>query len=253
MAKQEYKCQNQDKFPGEVVAKLVDATNHALSVSKFIAWDEITMKRLWRGRPLKDLLKHPEINHLFPCLDTATIATHYLARKGEDVYLKVLTEKGATEAFKQERARIMHVDSLVELIHQGVPYCLDIGCGDITILTPTKNTSSDSLEQEYHTTRHEQGEGIWTRTPFLRVKGQDLVRHADLSPLDFLDNDKNLVKVPYGVSREDFYASRNVEGKENILRINKRDYNPEAARTFNRQWIEDNKDFLPGLKEFRYD
>ncbi len=253
MIKEEYKCQNQDKFPEEVVAKLVEATNHVLGISKFVAWNEETMKRLWRGRPLKNLLKNPEINYLFPCLDTAALATSYLAEKGEDVYLKVLTEKGATNAFREGKAGIMHIDSLVELVHNGVPYSLDIGCGDIIILKPITNQCSNSLEQEFYTTRPEKGEQIWNRTPFLKVKGQEFVSHINLSPLDFLNIPQNLVEVPYDISKEDFYTSRDVGCKENILKTNQKDYNPQAARAFNKEWLETNKDFLPGLIAFTYE
>jgi len=246
-------CQNQDKFPKDLVQKLVETVNYVLDTSKFVGWDEGRMRKLWRGRPLNDLLKNPEINYLFPCLDTATLATYYLAQKDEEVYLKVLTEKGATHAFREGKARIMHVDSLIELVHNGISFGLDIGCGDITLLRPTNNKdNSISPEEEYFTTRPEEGEGIWRRTPFLKVNGSDFVSHPDLSPLDFLETIHNLVKVPYDITKEDFYTAREVSGKDSILRTNCRDYNPQDSVSFNREWLEGNKEFLPGLRKFQY-
>jgi len=253
MVKQEYVCQNQDKFPKELVQKLAEAVNYVLDTSRFVAWDEEKMKKLWRGRPLKDLLENPKINHLFPCLDTAALATYYLTQKGEKVYLKVLTEKGATDAFRGGKARIMHVDSLVELIYNDIPYGLDIGCGDITVLTQANNKDEViSPEEEYFTTRPEQGEQIWRRTPFLKVSGKDLITHMNLSPLDFLTTPFNTVKIPYGITKDDFYTIEKVNGKDNILNTNNEEYNASESRLFNREWLNANKKFLPNLHEFQY-
>lgn len=254
MANQKNLCQNQDKFPRGLVQRLTEAVNYVLDNSRFVSWDEEKMRKLWRGRPLNDLLKNPEINHLFPCLDTAAFATNYLAQKDENVYLKVLTEKGATKAFREERARIMHIDSLIELVYDGISFGLDIGCGDITLLRPTNNKDSSISpeEEEYFTTRPEVGERIWRRAPFLKVSGRDFIASPELSPLDFLETGHNLVKVPYDMTREDFYTAREVSGKESILRTNCGDYNPQDSAFSNKEWLDANKEFLPGLREFQY-
>ncbi|MFH1711602.1 MAG: hypothetical protein ABH840_04785 [Nanoarchaeota archaeon] len=254
MANQKNLCKNQDKFPRGLVQRLTEAVNYVLDTSRLVGWDEEKMRKLWRGRPLNDLLRNPEINHLFPCLDTSAIATHYLAQKDEEVYLKVLTEKGATKAFREEKARIMHIDSLIELVYDGIPFGLNIGCGDITILRPTNNKDSSISpeEKEYFTTRPEDGERIWRRTPFLKVSGRDFITSPELSPLDFLETCHNLVKVPCDITKEDFYTARDVPGKDSILRTNYRDYNPLDSASFNKEWLDTNKEFLPGLREFQY-
>lgn len=254
MANQKNLCQNQGKFPRGLVQKLTEAVNYVLDTSRFVGWDEEKMRKLWRGRPLNDLLRNPEINHLFPCLDTAALATYYLAQKDENVYLKVLTEKGATNAFREGRARIMHIDSLIELVYDELPFGLDIGCGDITLLRPTyrKDSSISPEEEEYFTTRPEDGESVWRRTPFLKVRGRDFIASPKLSPLDFLETAHNLVKVPYDITKEDFYTAREVSGKDSILRTNCRDYNPQDSASSNKEWLDANKEFLPGLREFQY-
>ena len=247
-------CQNQEKFPKDLVLKIVETVNYVLDKSIFVSWEEAKMEELWRGRPLNDLLNNPEINYLFPCLDTAALATYYLAEKGEDVYFKVLTERGATTAFKEGRARIMHIDSLTELVYDGIPFGLDIGCGDITLLRPTYNQgdSISSEEEEFLTTRPEAGEKIWRRTPFLKVSGRDFLSNPELSPLEFLERSHNLVRVPYGIRKEDFYTEREVSGKSSILKTNCKDYNPQDSASSNKAWLDSNKDFLPNLKEFQY-
>jgi len=203
------KCTNQDKFPGKVVEIFVAATNHVLSTLKFAAWDEATMKRQWRGRSLQALSENPEVNYLFPCLDTALLATAYLTSQGEEAYLEVLTEKGATKAFKSEKARIMHIDSLVRIELEGRPYLLDIGCGDVTLLTPVDEETRE--EVRYYTTRHNKGEEIWTRTPFLRVDGEIIQDNQNNAPLDFLTSKHNLVRAPFIIRKTDFYRENQVD------------------------------------------
>jgi hypothetical protein len=249
------KCQNTDRFPREVVSIFIDATNHVLDTLTFKAWDKETMKRCWRGRSLNDLLKNPEANHLFPCLDTALLATHYLASQGQDAYLKVLTEKGAVEAFKDGRARIMHIDSLAEINWKGKSYALDLGCGDITILTPIIPTEDEipSEEVKYFTTRPEEGEQIWRRTPFLRLRGQEIKNNPDRSPLSFLYAPENLVKVPYCIDPGDFYRENMASGKPSIVSSNQEGYDPKSCSRYNEEWLDKNKDFLPGMRRFRYE
>jgi hypothetical protein len=248
-------CQNQDKFPDGLVQKLTETVNYVLDTLSFVSWDEEEMRRLWRKRSLNDVLRNPQANYLFPCLDTAALATDYLAHNNEDVYLKVLTEKGAMRAFREGKSRIMHIDSLVELIYDGVPYGLDIGCGDITLLrnTESKDRNISPEEEEYFTTRPENGERIWRRTPFLKIGGKDLISNSDLSPLDFIETDYNLVKVPYNINKNDFYNEKEIQGKERILKSNTQDYNSNNLTSYNKEWLKANKDFLPGLKEFKYE
>ena len=72
------------------------------------------------------------------------------------------------------------------------------------------------------------------------------------SPLDFLETAHNLVKVPYGITKEDFYTAREVSGKDSVLRINCRDYNRQESASSNKKWLDANREFLPGLREFQY-
>jgi hypothetical protein len=157
-------------------------------------------------------------------------------------------------AFREGRARIMHIDSLIELVYDGIPFGLDIGCGDITLLRPTyhKDSSISQEEEGYFTTRPEDGERIWRRTPFLKVSGRDFIASPESSPLDFLETANNLVKVPYDITKEDFYTARDVPGKDNILKTNCRDYNIQDSISSNKEWLDINKKFLPGLREFQY-
>jgi len=244
-------CKNQDKFPLELRKKFVDATNYVLFEVDFTSWNSEKMKKLWRGRSLTGLLKDPEINHLFPCMDTTILGVTYLSSRGENVFYKILTAKGATKSFRENRASIMHIDSLIELEHNGVFYGLDIGCGDLTLLRPASRDEKISSEEEnYFTTRPEVGEQIWTRSALLRVAGKTLLENPGISPMDFLNSSDNLVKVPYGITKEDIYSSLPRLGQEDVLTTNQKNYDPDASSRQNFEWIRQNKDFLPGMIQF---
>lgn len=240
-----------EEFPEGVRRKFVDAANYVFDTLVFRAWNEQEMQEKWRKRSLDQILKSGEANHLFPCLDAGVVAVKYLNENGEDARLKLLTERGAVDAFRNGRARALHIDALVELPYAGVNYGLDIGCNDVILYKPVPSDSSDPLEEKYLTTRPEEHERFWHRTPFLLIDGQTIVRNQTTPILDFLSNEHNQIKVPYGIKKEEFYEAPAIGDKKSFLVTNE-DYDSEASSADNKEWLAQNLEFLPGLKEYRY-
>lgn len=240
-----------NEFPDGLRNKFIDATNYVLSNFNFRAWDKQEMEEKWRERSLDQILKSGEINHLFPCVDAGAVATKYLYEKGEDVGLRLLTEKGAVDAFREGRARALHIDALVELPYQGIDYGLDIGCGDVILYKPVLSDSSDPIEEKYLTTRPEEHERFWYRTPFLKIRGEILVNNDSVPILNFLETEHNEVEVPYGIKEKDFYKAPTIEDKKSFLETNE-DYDPVASSADNQEWLDKNLRFLLGLREYNY-
>ena len=241
---------NISEFPSYVVEKFIEATNYVLETVTFRAWDEGQMRARWRRNSLNSLLEIKEINHLFPCIDTAILATSFLTREGEDSSLALLTEEGAMKAFRGGRKRVMHIDSTAELTYDGVTYKLDIGCGDITLIKPS------DTENTYLTTRPEPNEKEWERRPFFRMKGKVIEDHPDIPVLSFIESPHNtIVPTPYAyvITLNNLHTVNPVSGEANILTTNKEQFNIEEARAFNKKWVNANRDLLPGIKEFRYE
>jgi hypothetical protein len=245
------KCLNTAKFPKEVVELFIEAANFVLDNLEFVPWKIEKMRQMWGKRSLKNLLMDPQTNYLFPCLDTAILAVHYLTISGVPSYLKLLTEKQAVNKFHKKKARVMHLDSLVEVTHKNIPYSLEIGSGDLTFLTPLDIYSSGE-EIEYFTTQHDPGNTIWTRSPFLMIDGKLIEKYPEFPPLDFLESEQNLISVPYRLNTSDFQKEQRVKSKPSLFDINKRDYNKEALVAYNESWTKANADFLNGLKSFLY-
>jgi hypothetical protein len=245
------KCQNTKRFPKEVVGIFIETANFVLDNLEFVPWGIEKMQRMFGKRSLKNLLREPQTNYLFPCLDAAILAVHYLTLSGVPSYLKLLTEKQVAKKFHDKRARLMHLDSLVEIAHKDTPYSLDIGSGDITFLTPL-NPGISGEEIEYFTTRHDEWGSIWTRSPFLRIDGRLIEKYPELPPLEFLESEHNLINVPYCLNASDFQKEQRVKSKLSLFDINKRDYDKEALIAYNDSWTKANIDFLPCLKTFQY-
>jgi len=240
-----------EEFPDEVRKKFVEATNYVLDNFIFKAWNEQEMKEKWRRRSLDQILESGEINHLFPCVDAGVVAAKYLHDNGENVRLNLLTERGAVDAFRKGKASALHIDALVELPFRGVNYGLDIGCGDVILYKPVLSGSSDPLEKKYLTTRPEEHERYWDRTPFLIVDGLTLVRNQFTPILNFLDTGNNKIVAPYGIKKGEFHRAPSVGDKKSFLVTNE-DYDSEASSADNKGWLTENLQFLPGLREYRY-
>lgn len=261
MVTEDLKCKNQDRFPKEIINIFIIAANYVLENSVFRKFSEDEIKNWWRNRSLRDIIernKDPKtnlysINHLFPCIDTSIIAAHYLRSNSYRATIKMFTEQGAFEEFRKGNRRIMHIDSVCRLEHKKKIYFLDIGCGDLTFGVLR---SRENPEETYLTTRHETNESFWKRTPIAEVSGigmypitqyQNYIR----TPSQFLNRNINQVKVPYGITVQDLRTEKAFEGKKSVFELNL-DYNPEESRRYNKEWLGENKDFLKGLKEFRY-
>lgn len=239
------------KIPMEVRRKFVDTANYVLDNVVFNVWNESKMRNSWRKRSLDDIVKSREINHLFPCIDTAALATKYLIENGENASIKLLTEKGAVDAFRQERSRALHIDAITELVYEGVQYGLDIGCGDLTLFKPILEIEKYNEEETYLTTRPEPHERIWRRTPFLKIRGKNLIENSSKPTLDFMETKYNLISIPYGIKKIDFHTFPDIKGKKGFLTTNE-DYDQKASASDNKKWLTKNQDFLPGLKEYKY-
>jgi hypothetical protein len=240
-----------EEFPNELRKKFIDAANYVLDNVVFKAWNEQEMKENWRKRSLDQILRSNEINHLFPCLDAAVAATKYLYENRDDARLKLLTEKGAVGAFRDGKSRALHIDVLVELLHQGINYGLNIGCGDVILYKQVPIDSEDPLEEKYLTTRPEKHERFWVRTPFLVIRGKTIVDNASTPILNFLETEHNEVKAPYGITKEEFHRAPEIENKKSLLVTNE-DYDPNASSTDNREWLVENLKYLSGLREYKY-
>ncbi len=239
------------EFPEEVKKKFVESANHVLDNFVFKAWDEAEMKEKWRKRSLSQILNSGEINHLFPCLDASAIAVKYLKEAGGSPRLKLLTESGAVDAFRNKKSRALHIDSFVELPYEGVNYCLNIGCGDVILYKPFPPDGSDELEEKYLTTRPEKHERFWHRTPFLVLDGKTMAENQEIPLLNFVNSEHNMANVPYGIEVEEFHEALSVNGKKSFLLTNQ-DYDLDASTADNREWLAQNLKFLPDLKEYRY-
>ena len=250
--KENLKCNNIELFPKEVVERFVQTANYVLKSVVFTSWNEKQMKERWRKRSLSDVLQAKEINHLFPCIDTAAIATQFLYERGESPGLVLLTEKGAVKAFRDGKARALHIDAIVEIDYESQPYGLGIGCGDLNFLKENKSANKELEEKVYTTTRHEKGETTWKRTPFLVVNGTDLLKNKKIEILDFILSPFNQIKVPYNLKKEEFHVARTILGKKDFIQTNEEEYNPVASSRDNVEWLKQNKDIFPGLKKYAY-
>ena len=239
-------------IPKEVKTVFIEAANYVLNNSKFTGWNEQKMKTQLRKRSLDTIVNSREINHLFPCADAAALATKYLTEKGEKVSIKFLTERGAVDAFRQGKSRAMHIDTITELFYQGVSYGLDIGCGDLTLFKPISGIEKFKEEEAYITTRPEEHERIWKRTPFLKIDGKTLIQNSSRQMLDLMDTASNLSTIPYSLKKSEFHTFPQIEGKESFLTTNE-EYDPNASSSDNKIWLSIHQKFLPGLTEYKYE
>ena len=233
------------EFPEEFRTEVVRLTNYVLDKVAFTAWAPERMRSSWRKRSLQNILREGEINHLFPCVDTAVLANSWALN--EDIKLKLLTEKGAVEAFRNGRARALHIDAITELTIRGQTYGFDIGCGDITLLKQVRNHDEETV---YLTTRQEEGEHFWQRTPFLSICATD-ISYNNRSILNFLGTPFNKVAIPYNIKEAEFYEAPDIEGKGSFLDTNQ-DYDAESSGRDNEEWLKSQAEIFPNLIPYRY-
>ena len=174
-----------NEFPLEVIRPFILAANHVFETVSYQAWNPQEMRTKWRKRPASSILSDGDVNHLYPCVDTAVLATNYLQGLGLNPRFRVVTDKGAVDEFRQKRAQHVHIDSWVELDYDGKSYGLDIGSGDLTLVKTISHKRKDH-NKPFFTTRFEEYSQTWWRTDVLLLNGIVLLQSPDTPVLDFL-------------------------------------------------------------------
>jgi hypothetical protein len=171
------------------------------------------------------------------------VAASYLNGKKFPAFLKVLVEEENAKKFRGGESRVLGIDSIVEVHTDSGVYGLDIGAGDLTLLTPTGTPRIHSGTKTYLTTRHKQEERIWVRDPVLVL---NVSRVGNIPPLCYLGGalPGNLVKDPFMISGNEVIRQNLVPGKPTIGKLNQQ-YDKEALAQYN-------QDFFRGLKTFDY-
>ena len=250
-------------FPANAVARAIPGINHVLDSVCFTSWNSQEIVDKLTKRSYADIVRDGDVNHLFPCLDTAVVGGHYFFRTSEPGYLRLMTDKGALDQFRRGRANLVHLDCVIELEHEGVLYGFDIGCGDITLIRLKPNQNPDSEQVVYLTSRPELGSREWNRTSLLLMPFSSHSHLISRPIFDLLETNLNLVyangRLPYGLTKKEILTYKDVPGEQNLITANT-DFDAEACQEFNNLWTEDFNDYwaeragrdFPKLRTYRY-
>ncbi|MFH1290398.1 MAG: hypothetical protein ABIH92_03250 [Nanoarchaeota archaeon] len=237
-----------EEFPEEARMRAVEVANHVISQVRLVPWTPEQMETLWRRRSYDQICSSGEVNVCVPCIDTAALAVAYLETRRESSFVTLFTEQGAAEDFVAAKKRKLHLDATASFLVDGIPYEVDIGAGDITLLKGRPRHKDDIL---FATTRHDEPE--WRRTGIASLSGAELMRNKE-TPLVELLLQQRTTPLPFGLTREDFYRVNLEEG------ANDRDefythaggYDGAIERARSEGWTESVQHVFPGLKPFNY-
>ena len=177
-----------DQFPLGFVRHAIASANYVLSTACAKAWTPEEMRAKWRRRSLNQILEEKDINHRYPCADSAVLAAHFLNISGQNAYLRFMTDAERVRRFRLEQDPIIHVDCVTELRYEGKTYGFDIGAGDLTFISPSQVVPRKEFPEErvWKTTRHEEGSRYWHRTTVMVVSGKTITDNPDTPLLKLL-------------------------------------------------------------------
>jgi len=253
-----------DMFPAYVVSRAIPVINQVLDSVFFTSWNAQEIAGKLTQRSYFKIINDGEVNHLYPCIDTAVLATYPFFKDQENGCLRIMTDKGALEQYRNGRANLVHLDCIFEIPHDGILYGFDIGCGDLT-LTKLKPDQDPNLEQAvYLTSRPEKHSREWHRTSILVIPFSRHPRLQNNPVLDLLETNENLIYrlnsgIPLGLTRPEIVTCKEVPGKDNPITTNT-NFDPVACQEFNNLWTADFNDYwrkragksFPELRIFRY-
>jgi len=260
----EVKPELMDMFPPRVVAKAIPAINYVLDSVCFTSWKPGEIVDKLTKRTYRKIDRDGDVNHLYPCVDTAVLGTFPFFRDYQNGFLRMMTDKGALDQFRKGKATMFHLDCVLELEDKGVLYGFDIGCGDLTLTRLKQNQDPNSSQVTYLTTRHEPGSREWHRTSiFLMPFSRHPILHSK-PVLELLETNENMVyavngRLPYGITREEIVTCKDVSGEANPITTNI-NFDPRGCQEFNDLWTADFNDYwrniggdnFPKLRNFRY-
>ena len=251
-------------FPVNVIVRAIPAINFVLDSVYFTSWNPQDMIDRSGKRSYLEIVNGRDVNHLYPCLDTAVLATGSFFRTSEPGYLRLMTDKGALEQFRKGRTNIVHLDCVFELEDSGVLYGFDIGCGDITLTRLKQNQDPNSEQVVYLTSRPEVHSRQWHRTTIFLMPFYNHPSLNNNSVFDLLETNINLVlaangKIPFGLTKQEILTCKDVPGEENPIMTNT-NFDPVACQEFNNLWTMDFNDYwsdragkdFPKLRTYRY-
>lgn len=238
------------EFPQKVREKVVEAANHVLSRVCFVPWTKGQMSQFWRRRSLNQIEGSGEVNYTVPCIDTSALAVNYLRDNGKRASMVLYTDNGAAERFLRGEKAKLHLDAAALFMFRKEVYGFDIGSSDVTLFK--RNGSYDKEGQEVLlTTRFEDGEREWHRTPVSLIFGGDVARFPG-EPLVELLLRRNRLSLPFGLKREDFYRTVEPPPDGDAFLNNAETFNKEDLERYNLEWLEASKDIFPGMNPFVY-
>lgn len=260
----EVKPELMQMFPEKVVARAIPAINFVLNIVNFTSWTPQEIVRKLTKRSYSDIVNERDVNHLYPCVDTAVVGTFPLFFNRERGYMRMMTDKGALDEYRRGRANIVHLDCVLELEESGVLYGFDIGCGDLTLTRLKQNQDPNSEQVTYLTTRHEVHSREWNRKTIFLMPFYNHPYLNDTPVFDLLETNKNLViaangRLPYGLTRQEILTCKDVKGEKNPITSNG-NFDVHGCQEFNDNWTMDFNDYwseragkdFPKLKPYKY-
>ncbi len=242
------------KIPQELVEHIHTSWNFISETAMFTAWGPEEMRERWRHRALNDIRSQGTINHLFPCIDNALLASKALNMRNIPANVTLYTSRSELDAYRAGQRRVIHTDAIIEMPEGR----FGIGCADISVLTLVganhEQTIFDAWFIGQQDEQHPEKPKVerWERTPYLSVSNTTIFDHPNSPILHFLRSPHNKVQPPYNLTLDELQNSRTVPGKPHIFDSNAQDYSPQANNEWSQKFTKLVEKEIPGLRPWTY-